>query len=66
MNQVLDPPISKAKVASFTKKLDQLLTQLRSNNRATLEIRKEIDRLKKTNDRSFNRAKKAVEALGKN
>lgn len=48
------------------KKLDRMLSQLRENNIATLEIRKEIDRLKKANDRSFYRAKKAVESLGKN
>ena len=66
MNEILDPPISKAKAESFSKKLDHLLAQLRANNLATLEIRKDIARLKRSNDRSFEKAKKAVEALGKN
>ncbi len=58
--------MSKGKEASFLKKLDGLLAQLRENNQATLEIRKEIAQLKRANDRSFNRAKKAVDALAKN
>ena len=65
MSQAVETPISKAKEASFSKKLDQFLVQLRANNRATLEIRKEIDQLRKSNDRSYARAKKAVEALSK-
>jgi hypothetical protein len=66
MNQIFDSTMSKAKEASFLKKLDGLLVQLRENNRATLEIRKEIAQLKRADDRSFTRAKKAVEALAKN
>jgi len=63
MSQVVETPLSKAKEASFAKKLDQFLAQLRANNRATLEIRKEIDQLRKANERSYARAKKAVDAL---
>ncbi|MBX3245196.1 MAG: hypothetical protein KF685_12160 [Acidobacteria bacterium] len=66
MSQMFESTMSKAKEASFLKKLDGLLTQLRENNQATLEIRKEIAQLKRSNDRSFNRAKKAVDALAKN
>ena len=65
MSQPLTPTLSKAKEASFLKKLDGMLGQLRENNQATLEIRKEIAQLKRANDRSFDRAKKAVEALAK-
>ncbi len=63
MSQTLNPTLSKAKEASFAKQFDVLLLRLRENNRATLEIRKEIDKLKRTNERSFHRVKKAVEAL---
>lgn len=66
MSQVFESTMSKGKEASFLKKLDGLLAQLRENNQATLEIRKEIAQLKRANDRSFNRAKKAVDALAKN
>ncbi len=65
MSQVVDTQISNAKQASFSKKFDQFLVQLQENNRAALEIRKEIERLRKSNDRSYARAKKAVDALSK-
>lgn len=66
MSEVIETPISKTKEASFSKKFDQFLTQLRDNNQATLEIRKEIDQLKRSNDKSYARAKKAVDALSRN
>ncbi|MGD9564078.1 MAG: hypothetical protein AB7F88_15295 [Pyrinomonadaceae bacterium] len=66
MNHTLTPTLSKAKEVNFSKKLDRLLTQLRENNRATLEIYKDINKLRRSNEIAFNRAKKAVEALAKN
>lgn len=63
MNQTLTPSLPKAKELAFSKKLDRLLSQLRENNQATKEIHKETDKLKRSNDLSFNRAKKAVESL---
>ena len=65
MSQTFTPTLSKAKEASFSKKLDRLLIQLRENNRATLEIYKDIDKLRRSNDIAFRRAKKAVEALAR-
>ena len=65
MSQVFNETISKAREASFSKKLGVLLAQLHETNLETLKIRRDIDRLKKANDRSFERAKKAVEALAK-
>lgn len=65
MNQILTPTMSKAKEARFSKKLDQLLTQLGENNRATLEIYKDIDKLRRSNEIAFSRARKAVESLAK-
>lgn len=65
MNQTLTPTLSKAKELSFSKKLDQLVTQLRESNRATIEIYKDIDKLRRSNEVAFNRAKRAVEALAK-
>ncbi len=65
MNQTLTPSLPKAKELAFSRKLDQLLSQLRENNRATLEIYKDINKLKRSNETAFNRAKKAVEALSR-
>ena len=65
MNRALNPTLSKAKEESFSKKLDQLLSQLRENNRATLEIYKDIKKLRRSNEVAFNRARKAVEALSR-
>lgn len=65
MNQLLQQTSSKSKEASFSKKLGLMLAQLHETNLETLKIRKDINRLKKANDRSFERAKKAVEALAK-
>ena len=63
MNQLLNPSLSKNQEPTRLKMFDMMLSQLRENNRATQEIHKEIQKLKRSNDRSFNRAKKAVEAL---
>lgn len=63
MNQVLNQMLPKSKELAFSKKLDRLLSQLRENNLATKEIHRETDKLKRSNDRSFLRAKKAVDSL---
>lgn len=65
MNQTLNPSLSKSKEASLLKKFDVMLSQIRDNNRATLEIHKEIKKLKSSNDDAFCRAKRAVESLEK-
>lgn len=65
MSQTFNPTLSKAKEESISRKLDELLARLRENNRATLNIYKDIEKLRRSNEKSFNRAKKAVEALAK-
>ncbi len=65
MSQSLNPTLSEAKEASISRKLDELLARFRENNRATREIYKDIEKLKRSNEISFRRAKKAVEALAK-
>lgn len=65
MSQTFNPTLSKAKEESISRKLDELLARLRENNRATLNIYKDIKKLRRSNEKSFNRAKKAVEALAK-
>ena len=66
MNQTLDQTISKGKESQLFRKLDDMLSTLRENNQATLDIYKDIAKLRRSNDRTFNRAKKAVEALSSN
>ena len=63
MNTTLNASLPKSKEVAYNKKLDILLSQLRENNNATKEIYKDIDKLKKSNDRAFARAKRAVDAL---
>jgi len=65
MNRVINSSISPAKEAGFVKKFDRLLEELRANNKATLEIYKDINKLRRSNETAFNRAKKAVEALSR-
>jgi len=65
MSQSMNPTLSEAKKASILKKLDELLVRFRENNRATREIYKDIEKLKRSNEISFRRARKAVEALAK-
>lgn len=66
MSQVINQSVSSTKEAGFIKKFDRLLDELRANNQATLEIYKDINKLRRSNDVAFNRAKKAVEALSRN
>lgn len=63
MNTTLNASLPKSKEVAYNKKLDILLSQLRENNNATKEIYKDIDKLRKSNDRAFARAKRAVDAL---
>ncbi|KXK02208.1 MAG: hypothetical protein UZ17_ACD001001578 [Acidobacteria bacterium OLB17] len=65
MSRTLNPTLSKTKDVRISKKLDQLLKQLRENNRATLEIYKDINKLKRSNEVAFNKARKAVESLSR-
>ncbi|MBX3289357.1 MAG: hypothetical protein KF855_08415 [Acidobacteria bacterium] len=57
------PKLSKTKMAAYERELDALLKRLRESNLAAKQTYKEIDRLRKSNDRSFERMKRAVEKL---
>ncbi|GEM_PF-6805305 len=63
MNQIFIPPMSKAKEASMSKRLDLYLSQIRKNVVEAKEILKESEKLKRSGDRAYIRAKKAVESL---
>jgi len=60
---LLTSNLSKSKKATFSRRLELILDQLHENVVATREIQKESSKLKRSNDRSFERARKAVEAL---
>jgi hypothetical protein len=63
MNEVLIPKLSKAKEMAYSQDIDALLSRLKENIRAIKETNRQIERLRKTNDKSFDRAKRAVEGL---
>ncbi|MCC6329399.1 MAG: hypothetical protein IT174_12860 [Acidobacteria bacterium] len=61
MSDILTRQLGKSSVAAFTKELNDLLDKINENGRLTREADKEIKRLRKQNDKSFEKMKKAVE-----
>lgn len=61
MSDILTRQLGKSSVAAFTKELDNLLDKINENGRLTREADKEIQRLRKLNDKSFEKMKRAVE-----
>ncbi len=63
MNQVLEQEISKSKEKSYLKEIELLLSKLKENNESIKNENKQIERLRKSNDKSFLRLKQVVESL---
>ncbi|MCY7374892.1 MAG: hypothetical protein LH472_02830 [Pyrinomonadaceae bacterium] len=63
MSQVLNREISEAQEKSFLREIDRLFLKLKENNEIIVQENNEIKRLRKTNDKSFLRLKKAIENL---
>ena len=63
MNQVLNQEISKAKEKSYLQKIESLFLKLKENSKNIKQENKQIERLRKANDKSFLRLKQAVEDL---
>ena len=63
MQEAIDLNIPKSKRAAFERQLNSLFAKLRENNDAARKAYKEIDRLKKANDRSFARLERAMKRL---
>ena len=61
MSDVLTGQFGKSSVAAFTKELDSLLDTINKNGQLTRKADKEIQRLRKLNDKSFEKMKKAVD-----
>lgn len=61
MSDVLTRQLGKSSVAAFTKELDGLLDKINENGRLAREAEKETKRLRKLNDKSFAKMKRAVE-----
>ena len=61
MNDILTRQLGKSSVAAFTKELNDLLDKINENGRLTREADREIKRLRKQNDRSFEKMKRSVE-----
>ena len=63
MSQVLDQEISKTKEKSYSREIDNLLSKLKENCNSMKTENKEIARLRKLNDKSFEKLKRTVESL---
>ena len=63
MSQVLGQEISKAKEETYLIEFENLLSKLKENTKSIKKENKEIERLRKSNDKSFGRLQRAVEDL---
>lgn len=63
MNQVLEQEISKSKEKIYLKEIENLVSKLKETTKSIKNENKEIARLRKSNDKSFLRLKRAVENL---
>jgi len=63
MNQVASPSLPKSKEAALNREIDDLLATMKQNIQAIKNSNKQIDKLRTTNDRSFERMKRAIEGL---
>ena len=63
MSQVLNREINKATEKSRLLEIENLFLKLKENSRTIKQENKQIERLRKANERSFQRLKQAVENL---
>jgi hypothetical protein len=63
MSQILNPEISEAKEKTYLQEIENLFSVLKENNKSIKSENKEIERLRKSNDKSFGKLKQAVESL---
>jgi uncharacterized protein YaaN involved in tellurite resistance len=63
MSQVLNREINKAAEKSRLREIENLFLKLKENSKTIKQENKQIERLRKANDKSFGRLKQAVENL---
>jgi uncharacterized protein YaaN involved in tellurite resistance len=63
MSQVLNEQISKSKEQNYLQEIENLLFKLKENSKTIKNENKQIERLRKANDKSFGKLKQAVENL---
>jgi predicted patatin/cPLA2 family phospholipase len=63
MSQAINQEISKAKEKSYLREIETLLSRLKENSKSIKSENKQIERLRKANDKSFVKLKRAVESL---
>lgn len=63
MSQVLNREISNATEKSRLQEIENLFLKLKDNSKTIKQENKQIERLRKANDKSFGRLKQAVENL---
>ena len=63
MSQVLNQEVTKAQEKTFLREIENLFLKLEENNRKISQENKQIEHLRKKNEKSFVRLKQAVENL---
>lgn len=63
MSQVLNERIGKSKEQNYLREIESLLFKLKENSKSIKNENKQIERLRKANDKSFGKLKQAVENL---
>ena len=63
MSQVLNREINKVAEKSRLREIENLFLKLKENSKTIKQENKQIERLRKANDKSFGRLKQAVENL---
>ncbi len=63
MSQVLNTQLTKSKEIAYTRAIEDLLIKLKENNKVIRDNNKQIERLRRSNDKSFNRLKQVIESL---
>lgn len=63
MSQVLNTQLTKSKEIAYTRAIEDLLVKLKENNKVIRDNNKQTERLRRSNDKSFNRLKQVVESL---
>lgn len=63
MSQVFKQEISKAKEQTYLQEIESLLFKLKENSKSIKNENKQIERLRKSNDKSFGKLKQIIERL---
>ncbi len=63
MSQVLNQEVGKSKEKTYLQEIENLFSRLKENSKSIKNENRQIERLRKSNDKTFGRLKQAVENL---